>query len=386
MLLHFCSMFLTGLSKKAIFRLRRSELWFFPLLRSPTWTLLTARTSDQFPTCHSSLRLLNVWSRSSSFSILKTLAFFRPTNLASEPTIPPKRLYCLFSLTSTLLFTSRSSHYWPCLMYLLLSTWSIIKSLLSVLRPRVESHLSLFFGSNLTSLTVLKRLSQVNPGLHGSLSCWVSPRVLCWVLFSSSYILLTFPLSFQSIRLLVISLLTTFRHMFMVFLLVNFFSPAKLNYFQMILTLGCPQIDSQLIWFGTPQQLLKLDHALLSDHFPHFTFHTTVRDLGVTLDSALTFSQHISNLTRSSHFQLRRLRTIRKAVSVPIFTSIVHAFVCSRIDYCNSLLIGLPKTRLSPLQTVLNAAARLIARLPRYSHISYYIKEHLHWLPNLYSN
>src|SRR6218665_3770977 len=70
------------------------------------------------------------------------------------------------------------------------------------------------------------------------------PRALCWVLFSSSYILLTFPLSFQNIRLLVISLLTTFRHMFMVLLLVNFFSPAKLNYSQMILILGCPQIDS----------------------------------------------------------------------------------------------------------------------------------------------
>src|SRR6218665_699781 len=121
---------------------------------------------------------------------------------------------------------------------------------------------------------------------------------------------------------------------------------------------------TQLIWFGTPQQFLKLDHALLSDRFPHFIFRTTVRDLGVTLDSALTFSQHISNLTRSSYFLLRRLRTIRKAVSVPIFTSIVHAFVCSRIDYCNSLLIGLPKTRLSPLQTVLNSAARLIATSP----------------------
>src|SRR6218665_107453 len=127
---------------------------------------------------------------------------------------------------------------------------------------------------------------------------------------------------------------------------------------------------TQLIWFGTPQQLLKLDHALLSDRFPHFTFQTTVRDLGVTLDSALTFSHHISNLTRSSYFQLSRLRTIRKAVSVSIFTSIVHAFVCSRIDYCNSPLVGLPMTRLSPLQTVLNAAARLIARLPRYSYIS----------------
>src|SRR6218665_1152691 len=124
----------------------------FPSLKKPNFTLLTARTSDQFPTCHSSLRLLNVWSR---FPILKILAF-RPTNLASEPPILPKRLYCLFSLTFTLLLTNCSSPYWPCLMYLLLSTWSTTKSSLSVLRPRVESHHSLFFGSNLTSLTVLK--------------------------------------------------------------------------------------------------------------------------------------------------------------------------------------------------------------------------------------
>jgi len=62
---------------------------------------------------------------------------------------------------------------------------------------------------------------------------------------------------------------------------------------------------------------------------------------------------------------------------------IVHAFVCSRIDYCNSLLIGLPKTRLAPLQTVLNIAARMIARLPPCSHISDYIIKELHWLPIL---
>src|SRR6218665_2995159 len=42
------------------------------------------------------------------------------------------------------------------------------------------------------------------------------PPRLCWALFSSSYILLTFPFSFQNSQLLVISLLTTFRHMFMV--------------------------------------------------------------------------------------------------------------------------------------------------------------------------
>src|SRR6218665_3290895 len=45
----------------------------------------------------------------------------------------------------------------------------------------------------------------------------------------------------------------------------------------------------------------------------------------------------------------------------------------------NSLLIGLPKTRLAPLQSVLNAAARMIARLPPYSHISDYMINELHW-------
>src|SRR6218665_3390709 len=54
-----------------------------------------------------------------------------------------------------------------------------------------------------------------------------------------------------------------------------------------------------------------------------------------------------------------------------------------RIDYCNSLLIGFPKTRLAPVQSVLNAAARMIARLPPYSHISDYMINELHWLQSL---
>ena len=130
---------------------------------------------------------------------------------------------------------------------------------------------------------------------------------------------------------------------------------------------------TQLIWLGTRQQLLKLDFALLAAQFPQLTFLTFVRDLGVTLDNNLSFSAHISNLSRSNFYQLRRLRAVRRSVSMPVFKSMVHAFVCSKIDFCNSILIG--------LQSVLNAAARLIARLPRFSHISTVMTEQLHWLP-----
>ena len=138
---------------------------------------------------------------------------------------------------------------------------------------------------------------------------------------------------------------------------------------------------TQLIWFGTGPQLAKLDFPLLSQMFPAFTFSTSVRDLGVTLDSNLTFKEHLSTLTRSCFYHLRRLRAIRRSVSLHVFTTIVHAFVCSRIDYCNSLYAGLPKVRLSTLQSVLNSAARLIARLPRFSHISTFMTNKLHWLP-----
>src|SRR6218665_3346990 len=138
---------------------------------------------------------------------------------------------------------------------------------------------------------------------------------------------------------------------------------------------------TQFFWFGTAEQLSKLDLPMLTERFPSFAFHSRVRNLGVVLDSTFTFSEHVANLTRSSYFHLRRLRAIRHFVSSHVFTSIVHAFVCPRIDYCNSLLVGPPKVRLSPIQSVLNAAARLVGRLPRRSHISAFMFDHLHWLP-----
>jgi len=138
---------------------------------------------------------------------------------------------------------------------------------------------------------------------------------------------------------------------------------------------------TQLIWFGTKQQLTKPDYSSLTEMFPSFSYSSSFRDLGVTLDSSLTFTEHISSLTRSCYFQLRRLRAIRRSVLPSVFTTIVHAFICSRLDYCNSLLAGLPKLRLTALQSVLNAAARLIARLLKFDHISTYMSEVLHWFP-----
>ena len=60
--------------------------------------------------------------------------------------------------------------------------------------------------------------------------------------------------------------------------------------------------------------------------------------------------------------------------------TLVHAFVTSKVDYCNSLLYGVTKYLLQRLQRVLNCAARIVFKSNKYDHITPLLRE-LHWLP-----
>ncbi len=59
---------------------------------------------------------------------------------------------------------------------------------------------------------------------------------------------------------------------------------------------------------------------------------------------------------------------------------LVHAFMTSRLDYCNALLGGCPASSIHKLQIVQNAAARVLTRSRKYDHITP-ILQSLHWLP-----
>ncbi|XP_029941085.1 uncharacterized protein LOC115383145 [Salarias fasciatus] len=106
----------------------------------------------------------------------------------------------------------------------------------------------------------------------------------------------------------------------------------------------------------------------------------SVKILGVTVDHALTLDQHVKLLISSCFFQLRNIAKLRPIVSQAEMEILIHAFGSSRLDYCNSLFTFVSKTSLDRLQVVQNAAARLLTRTPRRSHITPILSA-LHWLP-----
>ena len=61
--------------------------------------------------------------------------------------------------------------------------------------------------------------------------------------------------------------------------------------------------------------------------------------------------------------------------------TLVHAFVTSRVDYANIILVGAPKSVTNKLQRVLNAAARIVIGTRKYDQgLSHLLHTELHWM------
>ena len=85
-----------------------------------------------------------------------------------------------------------------------------------------------------------------------------------------------------------------------------------------------------------------------------------VKNLGVIFDSTLRSESYVSQICKVSHYHLHNISRVRRSLTTEAARSFIHAYVTSRLDYCNSLLYKAPKTTIDRLQKVQNYAARVI--------------------------
>ena len=104
-----------------------------------------------------------------------------------------------------------------------------------------------------------------------------------------------------------------------------------------------------------------------------------IRDLGIHLDPHLCLHLHNSVLIKICVYHLRNIAKIRKFQSFDICQAIVHAFISSRRDYCNSLLYGLSNCQLNQVQFIQDSAPRFVLKSKLCDHLTPLLK--LHSLP-----
>ena len=137
---------------------------------------------------------------------------------------------------------------------------------------------------------------------------------------------------------------------------------------------------TEFILYGSQPQLDKctMDEILIVDSI--IKRSETVRQLGAFLDKNLNFKHHITTKCNNAMKSIIKIKNIRKYLTQSAAEILVLSTVVSHLDYCNSILAGLPNSEIQRMQKVQNIAAKLVLGKSKFHSSSECLQE-LHWLP-----
>lgn len=108
--------------------------------------------------------------------------------------------------------------------------------------------------------------------------------------------------------------------------------------------------------------------------------HAHARNIGVIFNSVLKFDKQINPLEKGFYLQMRNIAKLKSIRSLNNMNTVTSAWISSRLDYSNSLYMGITQSSLSYLQLVQNAETRLITAT-RETDIITVVLASLHWIP-----
>ena len=140
------------------------------------------------------------------------------------------------------------------------------------------------------------------------------------------------------------------------------------------------ETKTEFIILGTPSSLKKLDKPTLMLDDTIILPSKKVKNLGVIFDENLSMNEQVSLLCQNMFVKMRHISLHRRYLTNEVTAQLLVSLVLSKMDYCNSLLTGLPKYLIDKLQKVQNCAAKICLKKRKFDHVTPLLKE-LHWLP-----
>ena len=137
---------------------------------------------------------------------------------------------------------------------------------------------------------------------------------------------------------------------------------------------------TNILYLASPHCVKSLKTPALQMGASSITPNGSVKNLGVIFDQCINMHEHVTSVCRAAYYHLKNIHCLKAFLTQESLLTVVHAFVTSRIDYCNSLLYGISDYNINRLQRIQNSAARIVTNTRKYDHITPILQK-LHWLP-----
>ena len=107
---------------------------------------------------------------------------------------------------------------------------------------------------------------------------------------------------------------------------------------------------------------------------------STSKDLGIILDTRLSYDDHVTNLVSSCMNKLSQINRIRHVFERKMLIMIINSLVFSKLYYCSTVWASISALNLRRIQCVQTSAARIVTGTEKIDHITPCLKA-LKWLP-----
>ena len=113
------------------------------------------------------------------------------------------------------------------------------------------------------------------------------------------------------------------------------------------------------MWYTTSRYLHHIVNTPINIGVIYIIPSTTVRNLGVTMNKDFSMKTNPAFIY---------IKAIRRSLTTEATKILVSNFVCSEMDYCNTVFASLPGSTTDRLNDVLHASAQLITGCHKYYH------------------